>query len=179
MSSSHTDLSKRHSEKPVFSAEKMAEVQALIAQYPEGKGKSALIRILHIAEEEFGGWLSIETMDYVAEILSIQPIEVYEVATFYTMFNLEPTGRYVFEVCRTGPCMLVGSDSIIDYIGSKLDIKVGETSADGMFTLKTSECLGACGYGPMLQCGKKYHEHLTKERVDEIIAAYRAGQTPN
>ena len=179
MSSSHTDLSKRHSEKPVFSAEKMAEVQALIAQYPEGKGKSALIRILHIAEEEFGGWLSIETMDYVAEILNIQPIEVYEVATFYTMFNLEPTGRYVFEVCRTGPCMLVGSDSIIDYIGSKLDIKVGETSADGMFTLKTSECLGACGYGPMLQCGKKYHEHLTKERVDEIIAAYRAGQTPN
>lgn len=179
MSSSHIDLSKRHSEKPVFSAEKMAEVQALIAQYPEGKGKSALIRILHIAEEEFGGWLSIETMDYVAEILDIQPIEVYEVATFYTMFNLEPTGRYVFEVCRTGPCMLVGSDSIIDYIGNTLNIKVGETSADGMFTLKTSECLGACGYGPMLQCGKKYHEHLTKERVDEIIAAYRAGQTPN
>ena len=179
MSSSHTDLSKRHSEKPVFSAEKMAEVQALFAQYPEGKGKSALIRILHIAEEEFGGWLSIETMDYVAEVLNIQPIEVYEVATFYTMFNLEPTGKYVFEVCRTGPCMLVGSDSIIDYIGSKLNIKVGETSADGLFTLKTSECLGACGYGPMLQCGKKYHEHLTKERVDELIAAYSAGQTPN
>lgn len=179
MSSSHTDLSKRHSEKPVFSAEKMAEVQTLIAQYPEGKSKSALIRILHLAEEEFGGWLSIETMDYVAEVLKIEPIEVYEVATFYTMFNLEKTGRYVFEVCRTGPCMLVGSDSIIDYIGSKLNIKVGETSADGMFTLKTSECLGACGYGPMLQCGKKYHEHLTKERVDELIAAYRAGQTPN
>ena len=179
MSSSHTDLSKRHSEKPVFSAEKMAEVQALIAQYPEGKSKSALIRILHIAEEEFGGWLSIETMDYVAEVLNIQPIEVYEVATFYTMFNLEPTGKYVFEVCRTGPCMLVGSDSIIDYIGSKLNIKVGETSADGLFTLKTSECLGACGYGPMLQCGKKYHEHLTKEPVDELIAAYSAGQTPN
>jgi NADH-quinone oxidoreductase subunit E len=179
MSSSHTDLSKRHSEKPVFSAEKMAEVQTLIAQYPEGKSKSALIRILHLAEEEFGGWLSIETMDYVAEVLKIEPIEVYEVATFYTMFNLEKTGKYVFEVCRTGPCMLVGSDSIIDYIGSKLNIKVGETSADGMFTLKTSECLGACGYGPMLQCGKKYHEHLTKERVDELIAAYRAGQTPN
>jgi NADH-quinone oxidoreductase subunit E len=179
MSSSHTDLSKRHSEKPVFSAEKMAEVQAMIAQYPEGKSKSALIRILHLAEEEFGGWLSIETMDYVAEVLNIQPIEVYEVATFYTMFNLEPTGKHVFEVCRTGPCMLVGSDSIIDYIGSKLNIKVGETSADGLFTLKTSECLGACGYGPMLQCGKKYHEHLTKERVDELIAAYSAGQTPN
>lgn len=179
MGSTHIDLSKRHTEKPAFSPERMAEVQALIAQYPEGRHKSALIRILHMAEEDFGGWLSIETMDYVAEILNIQPIEVYEVATFYTMFNLEPTGRFVFEVCRTGPCMLVGSDQIIEYIGEKLDIKVGETTKDGMFTLKTAECLGACGYAPMLQCGKKYHEHLTKERVDEIIASYRAGEVPN
>ncbi len=178
MSSTHIDLSKRHSEKPAFSPEKMAEVQGLMKQYPEGKEKSALIRILHIAEEEFGGWLSIETMDYVAELLNIQPIEVYEVATFYTMFNLEPTGKFVFEVCRTGPCMLVGSDQIIDYISQKLDIKVGETSKDGMFTLKTAECLGACGYGPMLQCGKKYHEHLTKEKVDELIDAYRSGALP-
>ncbi len=179
MGSTHIDLSKRHTEKPAFSPERMAEVQALIAQYPEGRHKSALIRILHMAEEDFGGWLSIETMDYVAEILNIQPIEVYEVATFYTMFNLEPTGKFVFEVCRTGPCMLVGSDQIIEYIGEKLDIKVGETTNDGMFTLKIAECLGACGYAPMLQCGKKYHEHLTKERVDEIIASYRAGEVPN
>jgi NADH-quinone oxidoreductase subunit E len=179
MGSTHIDLSKRHTEKPAFSPERMAEVQALIAQYPEGRHKSALIRILHMAEEDFGGWLSIETMDYIAEILNIQPIEVYEVATFYTMFNLEPTGKFVFEVCRTGPCMLVGSDQIIEYIGEKLDIKVGETTKDGMFTLKTAECLGACGYAPMLQCGKKYHEHLTKERVDEIIASYRAGEVPN
>ena len=179
MGSTHIDLSKRHTEKPAFSPERMAEVQALITQYPEGKHKSALIRILHMAEEDFGGWLSIETMDYVAEILNIQPIEVYEVATFYTMFNLEPTGKFVFEVCRTGPCMLVGSDQIIEYIGEKLDIKGGETTKDGMFTLKTAECLGACGYAPMLQCGKKYHEHLTKERVDEIIASYRAGEVPN
>lgn len=174
MSSTHIDLSKRHSEKPSFSPEKMAEVKGLMTQFPAGREKSALIRILHIAEEEFGGWLSIETMDYVAEILNIQPIEVYEVASFYTMFNLEPTGKYVFEVCRTGPCMLVGSDNIIDYIGRKLDIKVGETSADGMFTLKTAECLGACGYGPMLQCGKQYHEHLTPERVDALIEEYRS-----
>lgn len=179
MSSSHVDLSKRRTEKPQFSAERMAEIKELISHFPEGKHKSALIRILHMAEEDFGGWLSIETMDYVAEILNIQPIEVYEVATFYTMFNLEPVGKYVFEVCRTGPCMLVGSDNIISYIEEKLDIKVGGTSKDGMFTLKTAECLGACGYGPMLQCGKKFHEHLTKERVDEIIAAYRAGQVPN
>jgi NADH-quinone oxidoreductase subunit E len=179
MSSTHIDLSKRHSEKPEFSPERMAQVKELMNRLPEGKHKSALIRILHMAEEDFGGWLSIETMDYVAEILNIQPIEVYEVATFYTMFNLDPVGKYVFEVCRTGPCMLVGSDQIIEYIENKLDIKVGETTADGMFTLKTAECLGACGYAPMLQCGKKYHEHLTKERVDEIINAYRSGQVPN
>lgn len=175
---SHTDISQRHTEKPSFSAEKMAEVQGIIKQFPEGKHKSAVIRILHIAEEEFGGWLSIETMDYVAEILNIQPIEVYEIATFYTMFNIEPTGKYVFEVCRTGPCMLVGSDDIIKHIEDTLDIHVGETTKDGMFTLKTAECLGACGYGPMLQCGKKYHEHLTKEKVNELIAAYRSGNTP-
>lgn len=179
MGGSHIDLNKRHSVRPEFSQERMKEIQDMIKRFPEGKHKSTLIRILHMAEEDFGGWLSIETMNYVAEILNIQPIEVYEVATFYTMFNLEPTGKYVFEVCRTGPCMLVGSDNIISYIEDKLEIKVGETTKDGMFTLKTAECLGACGYGPMLQCGKKYHEHLTKERVDEIIAAYRAGQVPN
>ena len=95
------------------------------------------------------------------------------------MFNLEPTGKYVFEVCRTGPCMLVGSDNIISYLEKKLDIQVGETTKDGLFTLKTAECLGACGYGPMLQCGKKFHEHLTPERVDEIIASYRDGKVPN
>lgn len=173
----HTPISERHSAKPTFSAEKMAEVQRVIGEYPEGKSKSAIIRILHFAEEEFGGWLSIETMDYVAEILSIQPIEVYEVATFYTMFNVEPVGKYVFEVCRTGPCMLVGSDQLIQHIEKRLDIHVGETTKDGMFTLKTAECLGACGYGPMLQCGKKYHEHLTPEKVDKLIDAYRSGNT--
>jgi NADH-quinone oxidoreductase subunit E len=178
MSSTHVDLSKRHSEIPCFSAEKLAEAQKLMSLYPEGKHKSALIRILHMAEEEFGGWLSIETMDYVAGIVNIEPIEVYEVASFYTMFNLDPVGNYVFEVCRTGPCMLVGSDNIISYIENKLDIKVGETTKDGMFTLKTAECLGACGYAPMLQCGKKYHEHLTNEKVDELIAAYRSGELP-
>ena len=164
--------------RPPFSPEKMDEVQGIIKQFPEGRHKSAILRILHIAEEEFGGWLSPETMDYVAGILDIQPIEVYEVATFYTMFNLEPTGKFVFEVCRTGPCMLVRSDDIIEYIKTKLGIsKVGETSADGMFTLKTAECLGACGYGPMLQCGKQYHEHLTPAKIDALMDEYRAKYT--
>jgi|SRR6218665_238075 len=159
--------------KPEFSPEAMAEVQRVIKLFPEGKQKSALMRILHIAEEQFGGWLSVPTMNYVAEILNIQPIEVYEVATFYTMFNIEKPGNVVLEVCRTGPCMLVGSDNIIAHIEKKLDIKVGETSADGMFTLKTAECLGACGYGPMLQCGKHYHEHLTPEKVDALMDELR------
>lgn len=160
-------------EKPQFSEKTMAEVQRVIGLFPEGKQKSALIRILHIAEEEFGGWLSVPTMNYVAEILNIQPIEVYEVATFYTMFNIDKPGKVVLEVCRTGPCMLVGSDNIIEHIENKLNVKVGETSADGMFTLKTAECLGACGYGPMLQCGKAYHEHLTIEKVDELLETLR------
>ncbi|WP_300664691.1 NAD(P)H-dependent oxidoreductase subunit E [Fluviicola sp.] len=158
---------------PQFSAEKMVEVQRIINMFPEGKQKSALMRILHLAEEEFGGWLSVPTMNYVASLLDIQPIEVYEVATFYTMFNIEKPGKVVLEVCRTGPCMLVGSDNIIEYIEKKLDIKVGGTSADGMFTLKTAECLGACGYGPMLQCGKYYYEHLTTDKVDKLLEVLR------
>jgi NADH-quinone oxidoreductase subunit E len=158
---------------PQFSPERMTEVQRIIKQYPEGKQKSALMRILHMAEEDFGGWLSVPTMNYVAGLLSIQPIEVYEVATFYTMFNIEKPGKVVLEVCRTGPCMLVGSDQIIDHLKQKLGVEVGGTSADGMFTLKTAECLGACGYGPMLQCGKHYHEHLTTEKVDTLLDAFR------
>ncbi|HYG52325.1 MAG TPA: NAD(P)H-dependent oxidoreductase subunit E [Flavobacteriales bacterium] len=151
----------------------MELVQRVISEFPEGKQKSAILRVLHIAEEEFGGWLSVDTMDYVAEVLKIQPIEVYEVASFYTMFNIEPVGKVVFEVCRTGPCMIEGSDDLVAYIEKRLDIKVGETTKDGMFTLKTVECLGACGYAPMLQCGKQYHEHLTNEKVDTLIDEYR------
>jgi len=113
-------------------------------------------------------------MDYVASLLQIMPVEVYEVASFYSMFNLKPVGKYVLEVCRTGPCMLNGSDQIIDYIKQKLNIREGETSADGLFTLKPAECLGACGYAPMMQLGKTYREFLTKEKVDQIIDELRA-----
>lgn len=152
-----------------FSENKLKEVQEIVQRYPAGKQKSALLPVLHLAQEEFGGWLSAETMDYVASVLNLQPIEVYEVATFYSMYNLKPVGRYMFEVCQTGPCMLNGSDNIIRYIFEKLGIKPGETTADGMFTLKTVECLGACGYAPMMQMGKTYREHLTREKVDAII----------
>jgi NADH-quinone oxidoreductase subunit E len=162
-----------------FSEEKIREVQRIIQRYPEGKQKSALIPVLHLAQEEFGGWLSAETMDYVASVLNLEPIEVYEVATFYSMYNLKPVGRYLFEVCQTGPCMLNGSDNIIKYIFEKLGIKPGETTIDGMFTLKTVECLGACGYAPMMQLGKSYREHLTKEKVDTIIEECRKSSSIN
>jgi len=152
-----------------FSQDKLKEVQQIIARYPAGKQKSAVIPLLHLAQHEFGGWLDVPVMDYVAYLLEIDPIEVYEVATFYSMFNLKPVGRYMFEVCQTGPCMVNGCDDIIEYIGQKLNIKPGQTTADGMFTLKTVECLGACGYAPMMQMGKYYKEHLTKEKVDAII----------
>ncbi len=158
-----------------FSAENLEKTHKIISRYPEGKQKSALIPILHLAQKEFGGWLDAPVMDYVASLLRISPIEVYEVATFYTMFNLQPVGKYVLEVCRTGPCMLNGSDQIIEYIKEKLQIKEGETTQDGLFTLKPAECLGACGYAPMMQLGKFYQERLTKEKVDEIIELCRAG----
>ena len=157
-----------------FNETSLKKVAEIIARYPEGKQKSALLPVLHMAQVEFGGWLDVPVMDYVATLLKIEPIEVYEVASFYSMYNLKPVGKYLFEVCQTGPCMLNGSDNIIDYIKQKLNIGVGETTADGMFTLKTVECLGACGYAPMMQMGKTYREHLTKEKVDSIIEECRA-----
>jgi len=159
-----------------FSDKTMQEVQRIINFYPEGKQKSALIPVLHLAQQEFGGWLSTETMDYVASLLNLSPIEVYEVATFYSMYNLKPVGKYMFEVCQTGPCMINGSDEIVQYIYDKLGIKPGETTADGMFTLKTVECLGACGYAPMMQLGKNYKEHLTKEKIDAIVESCKSLQ---
>jgi len=152
-----------------FSDDKLKKVDEIVARYPAGKQKSALLPLLHLAQDEFGGWLSVETMDYVAGLLKLEPIEVYEVATFYSMFNLKPVGRYVFEVCQTGPCMIKGCDEIIEYIKKKLGIGVGETTKDGLFTLKTAECLGACGYAPMMLLGKYFREKLTPERVDQII----------
>lgn len=154
---------------PNFSDDKLKKVEEIVARYPAGKQKSAILPVLHLAQDEFGGWLSAETMDYVAGLLKLEPIEVYEVATFYSMYNLKPVGRFVFEVCQTGPCMLKGCDQIIEHIKKRLNIKVGETTPDGMFTLKTAECLGACGYAPMMQLGKYFRENLTPERVDQII----------
>lgn len=156
-----------------FSTDAMALAQRIIKRYPEGKQKSALLPLLHLAQAEFGGWLSPQTMDYVASILNIKPIEVYEVASFYTMYNLKPVGKCLIEVCRTGPCMLRGANDLVEYIETKLGIKEGETTADGLFTLKTTECLGSCGTAPMLQCGADYYENLTNEKVDTLLEKWK------
>lgn len=157
-----------------FSPETLSLVERLIKRYPEGKQKSALLPVLHLAQAEFDGWLSAPVMDYVASLLHIHPIEVYEVASFYTMYNLEPVGRCLIEVCHTGPCWLRGADDILEHLEKKLGIRKGETTPDGMFTVKTVECLGSCGTAPMLQCGAEYYEDLTTDKVDTLLEKLKA-----
>jgi NADH-quinone oxidoreductase subunit E len=144
-------------------------MKEMISHYPVGKEKSALVPILHLVQDENGGWLDTEIMDRVAEFLNIAPIEVYEVATFYSQFNLKPVGKHVLEVCRTGPCCLEGAERLIDFLERRLGIKDGETTPDGLFTLKTVECLGACGYGPVIQVGDKYYEHLDEQKIEALL----------
>ena len=155
-----------------FRDDVLAQAQQFISAYPEGKQKSAVLPILHLAQQEWG-YLSVPVMDYVAGLLSILPIEVYEVATFYTMFHLKPTGKFVLEVCRTGPCCLLGAEEIMRYLEAKLGIKFGETTADGLFTLKAVECLASCGTAPVLQLGDRFCENLTTSKLDKLILALR------
>ena len=156
-----------------FSEETLEKIRLLIKRYPEGRQKSALLPVLHIAQEELGGYLSVDVMDYVASLLDLQPIEVYEVATFYSMFNLEKVGKYVLEVCHTGPCAICGGEEIIEYLKKKLNINIGETTSDGLFTLRTVECLGGCGYAPVMQVNSEFHEFLTPEKIDILLEDLR------
>ena len=153
-----------------FSSTLLSEADEIIKRYPTGKQKSALLPILHLVQAEFG-WTSVPAMDKVAEILNIEPIEVYEVASFYSMYFLQPKGKYVLEICRTGPCCLVGAEKIMDHIETKLGVKEGEVTADGLFSWRGVECLAACGYAPVLQIGPEYtfYENLTPQSVDTLI----------
>ena len=154
----------------------MARINELISHYPEDKKKSALLPVLHEVQDAHDNWLSVELMDKVAEILEILPIEVYEVATFYTMFNLRPIGKYMFEFCQTSCCCLRGTEDLMDYTCEKLGVGIGETTPDGLFEVRGVECLGACGYAPMLQLGDFYHEKLSKEKFDQLIDECKAGK---
>lgn len=151
----------------------MNRINELISHYPEDKRKSALLPVLHEVQDAHDNWLSIELQDKVAEIIQIKPIEVYEVVSFYTMYNQKPVGKYMLEFCQTSPCCLNGVENLMDYTCNKLGIKVGETTPDGQFTVVGVECLGACGYAPMLQLGDYYQENLNEEKIDQLIVDCR------
>jgi NADH-quinone oxidoreductase subunit E len=147
----------------------MTRINELISHYPEDKRKSALLPVLHEVQDAHENWLSIELMDKVAEILLIKPIEVYEVVSFYTMFNQKPIGKYMFEFCQTSPCCLNGVENLMDYTCEKLGVQLGEITPDGLFEVRGVECLGACGYAPMMQLGDFYKEHLNETKIDQLI----------
>jgi NADH-quinone oxidoreductase subunit E len=157
-----------------FSEATLSRINDIFKRYPPDKRKSALLPVLHIAQEELGGYLSVDVMDYVAKLLNIQPVEVYEVATFYTQFYLEKTGKYVIEICHTAPCAINGGEKLAEYLRKKLNTGDGNISEDGLFTIREVECLGACGNGPVMQVNTEFFENLDEDKIDRIISDLRA-----
>ncbi len=149
-----------------FTSENQKKFEEILTRYPTKR--AAILPTLWIAQKQFG-WMSPEVMEYVSALLDLPPIKVYEVVTFYTMFNQKPVGKYHLQVCRTLSCELCGKEKIVDHLKKKLGIKPGETTADGKFTLTEVECLGSCGTAPMMQLNEEYHENLTTEHVDQIL----------
>lgn len=167
---------KKYKQNINITPELQQRIDELLSHYPADKKKSALLPVLHAAQDAHENWLSIELMDKMAEMLEISSIEVYEVVTFYTMYNQKPMGTYTFEFCLTSCCGLRGADDMMEYTCEKLGIKPGETTPDGLFSVVGVQCLGACGYAPMMQLGDFYKEHLTPEKIDQIIADCKAGK---
>jgi NADH-quinone oxidoreductase E subunit len=161
-----------------FTPENLDRAKAHIVKYPPGRQASAVLPLLWIAQEQHGGWLPRAAMDHVARILEMAPIRVYEVATFYTMFNLRPVGRYLLQACTTTPCWLRGSDAVVQACRSKLGIDVGGTTADGLFTLVEVECLGACVNAPILQVNDDFYEDLDAPATEALLDALRNGKAP-
>ena len=148
------------------------EIDRWTARFPEGKERSAVISALHAVQHENGGFLTAELMNGVAEYMNLPTIHVYEVATFYSMFQTKPVGRHNVAICTNISCMLRGADDIVEHVESKLGIKLGDSTEDGRIYLKQEEeCLAACCGAPMMMVDHKYHEDLTKEKVDEILDA--------
>ncbi|MDD3371836.1 MAG: NADH-quinone oxidoreductase subunit NuoE [Alphaproteobacteria bacterium] len=162
-----------------FTSENLARAEATVAKYPEGRQASAVIPLLDLAQRQNGNWLSQAAMDYVADYLAMPPIRVYEVATFYTMFNLKPVGENFIQVCTTTPCWLRGSDELVHVCKRKLGINMNETTADGKFTLREVECLGACANAPVVQINDDYYEDLTPETMEKILEDLKAGKKPS
>jgi NADH-quinone oxidoreductase E subunit len=162
----------------VFDVESEARAVKIIARYPSGRQASAVLPLLDIAQRQGGGWLSKEAVEYVARRLAMPLIRVYEVATFYTMFNLAPVGKHVVNVCTTTPCALRGSADIVAACEKRLGIGLGETTPDGMFTLTEVECLGACVNAPMAQIGDDFYEDLEPASMARILDAFARGETP-
>jgi NADH-quinone oxidoreductase E subunit len=161
-----------------FTPENLDRAKAHIVKYPPGRQASAVLPLLWIAQEQHGGWLPRAAMDHVARILEMAPIRVYEVASFYTMFNLRPVGRYLLQACTTTPCWLRGSDAVVQACRSKLGIDVGGTTADGLFTLVEVECLGACVNAPILQVNDDFYEDLDAPATETLLDALRNGKAP-
>lgn len=161
-----------------FSAENAKKAQNIIARYPDGQQRSALMPLLDMAQRQNDGWLSKAAMDYVAEYLSMPPVRVYEVASFYTMYNLQPVGQHVIEVCTTTPCWLRGSDDVVAACEKYLGIGLGQTTEDGRFTLREVECLGACVNAPMCSINDKYYEDLNADTMTRIINEIQHGNEP-
>jgi NADH-quinone oxidoreductase subunit E len=145
------------------------EIDQWVAKYPDDQKQSAVMPALRIVQDANGGWLTTELMDAIAEYLQMPPISVYEVASFYSMYEHKPVGRHKICVCTNISCLLCGSEEVVSHLEQKLGIKMGETTADGKFTLKEVECLGACVNAPMFQIGREYYEHLTPEKIDSIL----------
>ena len=163
----------------VFSAEVEAEIDRHLAKYPMDRKRSAILPLMFIVQRERGGWLDPPGVAYLADRLGVRITDIWEVATFYSMINTEPVGRYHIQICKTLSCKILGADKIVDHCSQKLGIKPGETTPDGQFTISLVECLGSCGTAPMLQVGFDYHENLTPEKVEEIIERCRGAQISN
>ncbi len=161
-----------------FSAENQARIETIIAKYPKGRQASAVLPLLDLAQRECGGWLPRAAMDHVAGVLSMPPIRVYEVATFYTMFNLKPVGEHFVQVCTTTPCWLRGSDEVLRAVKETVGVGPGETSQDGKFTVTEVECLGACVNAPMIQINDDYYEDLDFDSMKTLLEALRRGEKP-
>jgi len=167
-----------HAEEFAFTAENLDAAKAIVAKYPEGREASATMPLLTLAQRQNDNWLPRAAMDVVADMVGLAPMRVYEVATFYTMYNLKPVGKNFVQVCTNISCLLKGSDDVFKVCKKKLGIENGETTPDGQFTLLEVECLGACVNAPMMQIGDDYYEDLDAASTEKVLDALAKGETP-